>query len=113
MAHPSGLNQLVEHVKGLSLDSVAEKYPGAHPEVNPLDLYKAHLSNVLASISDIAPATVYSVVQWTQSLDKGDFVVATPALRVKGKKPDVLANELLEKARLPSPLLSGSHVASF
>ncbi|KEY71636.1 hypothetical protein S7711_08102 [Stachybotrys chartarum IBT 7711] len=92
-----GLNQLVSQVEGLTLESIGEKYPNAHPEINPYDLYRAHLADVLASISGVDRAIVWPAIQWTQGLDKGDFVLAVPALRIKGTKPDVLASEWAAK----------------
>ena len=35
--------------------------------------------------------------------EKGDLIVAVPALRVKGRKPDELAAEWSEKVRVPNP----------
>lgn len=102
MAQSNIVNQLAQKVEGLTLDGLAQKYPTAHPEINPLDLYRAHLSDVLSKISGVETSIIYPVVMWTQSLDKGDFVVAVPALRIKGKKADALAQEWAEKVRLIS-----------
>lgn len=93
MAKPAGIDQLTSLVNGLTLDSVIEKYPQAHPEINPLDLYRAHLSNVLAGISAVDTQLIYPAINWTTGLDKGDFVLAVPALRIKGEKPDALATK--------------------
>ncbi|KFG86593.1 arginyl-tRNA synthetase [Metarhizium anisopliae] len=117
MAQSNIVNQLAQKVEGLTLDSLAQKYPTAHPEINPLDLYRAHLSDVLSKISGVETSIIYPVVMWTQSLDKGDFVVAVPALRIKGKKADALAQEWAEKfpeddPLFDKPVLSG-HFMSF
>lgn len=97
MAQTAGIDQLTSLVNGLTLDAVTEKYPQAHPEINPLDLYRAHLSNVLAGISGVDSQIVYPAINWTTGLDKGDFVLAVPALRIKGQKPDALANKWAEE----------------
>lgn len=104
MAKPSGIDQLTTLVNGLSLDSIAEKYPQAHPEINPLDFYRAHLSNVLAGISGVDSQIIFPVINWTTGLDKGDFVVAVPALRIKGQKPDALATKWAEEFPTEDPL---------
>ena len=91
MAQPTAVEALMGQVKDLSLDSIHKNYPSAHPEINPLDLYRTHLSDVLSQISGVSKDIVYPAIAWTSSLDKGDFQVAVPALRVKGTKPDVLA----------------------
>lgn len=89
----SQLEQLVQKVEGLSLDAFTEKYPNCHPEINPFDLYRAHLSSVLAEITGVDTKIIYPALAWTASLDKGDLVLPAPALRIKGKKPDELAAE--------------------
>ena len=89
----SQLEQLVQKVEGLSLDAFAEKYPNCHPKINPFDLYRAHLSSVLAEITGVDTKIIYPALAWTASLDKGDLVLPAPALRIKGKKPDELAAE--------------------
>ena len=97
MAHQNTIDELAHRVDGMTLDGIVQKYPAAHPDINPLDVYRAHLSDVLSKISGVDTSIIYPVVMWTQGLDKGDFVVAVPALRIKGSKPDVLANEWAEK----------------
>lgn len=104
MAKPTGIDQLTTLVNGLSLDSIAEKYPQAHPEINPLDFYRAHLSNVLAGISGVDSQIIFPVINWTTGLDKGDFVLAVPALRIKGQKPDALATKWAEEFPTEDPL---------
>lgn len=81
----------------MSIVDITRKYPSSHPEINALDLYRAHLSDVMSKISGVEVSIIYPVVMWTQSLDKGDFVIAVPALRIKGTKPDVLASEWAAK----------------
>lgn len=99
MAKPAGIDQLTTLVNGLSLDSIAEKYPQAHPEINPLDFYRAHVSNVLAGISGVDSQIIFPAINWTTGLDKGDFVLAVPALRIKGQKPDALATKWAEEVQ--------------
>ena len=72
-------------------------YPNCHPEINPVDIYRAHLTNILADVTGVDAAIIYPALQWTQTLEKGDLVLPVPALRVKGKKPPELAAEWAEK----------------
>ncbi|KAL7909856.1 arginyl-tRNA synthetase [Trichoderma velutinum] len=118
MAKPAGLDKLTSLVNGLTLDSVAEKFPQAHPEINPLDLYRAHLSNVLAGISGVDTQIIYPAINWTTGLDKGDFVLAVPALRIKGEKPDALATKWAgefpeDDALFGKPTTSGPFMSFF
>lgn len=91
------LEQLASQVQGLSLGSIAETYPNSYPKINPLDLWRAHICNVLSGISGVSTEIISRAISWTSGLDKGDFIVAVPALRVKGAKPDVLAAEWVSK----------------
>lgn len=96
-APTAGSDQLIKLISELSLDQIRDKFPTCYPETNPVDVYRLHLTNVLEKITGVDPKIIYPAIQWTQGLDKGDVVVATPALRVKGKKPNELAEEWGEK----------------
>ncbi|KFH43410.1 Arginine--tRNA ligase, cytoplasmic-like protein [Hapsidospora chrysogenum ATCC 11550] len=104
MADSNAVEQLAGQVEGMSLDAIAQTYPNAHPEANPLDVWRAHLSNVLSKISGVDTSIIFPVIAWTQSLDKGDFIIPVPALRIKGEKPDALAVEWASKWPEDDPL---------
>lgn len=97
MSSLAGLEELAKQVKDLSLNDIAEKYPNCYPQTNPLDIYRAHLTNILYDITGVERKIIYSAIQWTNGLDKGDMIIAAPALRVKGRKPDELAKEWADK----------------
>lgn len=101
MASNAGIEHLSTYVKDLSLADISTKYPNCHPDVNPLDFYRAHLANVLHGITGVDHKIIYPNLQWTSGLDKGDFSLAAPSLRVKGKKPDELAKEWVDKVSRP------------
>lgn len=101
-----GIEELVKLTSDLQLDKIRDKYPTCYPEINPIDVYRAHLTNVLEEITGVDPQIIYNAIQWTSGLDKGDLIIAAPALRVKGKKPDELAKEWLAKVSLSSSALS-------
>ena len=105
MADPAAVEQLANEVQGLSLDSLTQTYPNAHPNVNPLDLWRAHISNVLSKISGVEPSIIFPVISWTQTLDKGDFTLPVPALRVKGAKPAELAQQWADQWPEDDPLV--------
>jgi arginyl-tRNA synthetase len=91
-----------EKLKNLSIGTPLPKYPNCYPEVNPVDIYRAHLTSILTDVTGVDAAVVYPALQWTQTLEKGDLVLPIPALRVKGKKPLELAAEWVAKVmRLP------------
>ncbi|KAG8166007.1 hypothetical protein KVR01_004559 [Diaporthe batatas] len=101
----TGIDELVKLTSSLSLDTIREKFPNCYPETNPVDVYRAHLTNVLHEVTGVDPKIIYPAIQWTQGLDKGDLIVAAPALRVRGKKPDELVKEWEEKFPADDPLV--------
>ncbi|KAK9452360.1 uncharacterized protein V1518DRAFT_411051 [Limtongia smithiae] len=79
--------------------------PALAVDSNPFDLFRAHITALLAPVSGVAPELIAPALTGTLVPDRGDFVLAVPRLRVKGRKPDELAAEWM--AALPdSPLLS-------
>ncbi|TVY17327.1 Cytoplasmic arginine--tRNA ligase [Lachnellula arida] len=88
---------LADKLKSLSLTTPLPKYANCYPEANPVDIYRAHITSILTEVTGVDAAVIYPALQWTQTLEKGDLVLPIPALRVKGKKPDELAAEWLEK----------------
>jgi arginyl-tRNA synthetase len=91
------MEQLAQKVDGMSLDEIAQAYPNCHPELNPFDFYRAHIANILTPITGVDGTIIYNALSWTSSLDKGDLILAAPALRVKGQKPDELAKQWADK----------------
>lgn len=73
-----------------------DKYPNCYPEINPVDIYRAHLTSILHEITGVEPKIIYQSLQWTQTLAHGDMVLPIPALRVKGK-PQELGEQWLAK----------------
>jgi arginyl-tRNA synthetase len=89
--------QLVDRLKSLGLSDSVDKYPNCYPDVNTVDVYRAHLTSILREITGVDPAVIYPALAWTQTLEKGDLVLPVPALRVKGRKPQELAEEWAAK----------------
>lgn len=77
-----------------------ESFPNCYPAVNPFDVYRSHLTTLLHEVTGVDKAIIYPALQWTQSSDKGDLILAAPALRIKGKKPTELAEEWVAKVGL-------------
>jgi arginyl-tRNA synthetase len=88
---------LATKLKSLSVTTPLKKYPNCYPEINPVDVYRAHLTEILTGVTGVDAAIIYPALQWTQTLEKGDLVLPVPALRVKGKKLPELAAEWVEK----------------
>jgi arginyl-tRNA synthetase len=92
--------RLFSHHKGTNLSSRSTKtmaFPNSYPSLNPVDLYREHISGILGPIVGLDPTAIYTKLQWTQTQDKGDLMLPVPALQIKGKKPQQLAAEIGEK----------------
>lgn len=64
-------------VQGLSLHSTTEqsKFPNSFPSLNPVDIYRQHIAEKLGEAAGIEPEKIYTRLQWTNTLDKGDLVL--------------------------------------
>ncbi|KAM3516252.1 hypothetical protein MY11210_000011, partial [Beauveria gryllotalpidicola] len=93
-----------------------DKLPNCFPDINPVDIYRAHITSILSDITGADKSTIYPVLQWTATLDKGDLVLAIPALRIKGK-PEDLGKQWLEKwpesPLVEKPLQNGAILSFF
>ncbi|KAI5465386.1 hypothetical protein BGZ63DRAFT_373448 [Mariannaea sp. PMI_226] len=109
-------NALATQLEALGLDKV-EKYNNCFPETNPVDIYRSHITGLMHEITGVDTSIIYPAVQWTQSLDKGDAILAVPALRVKGKKPNELSEEWVSKfpesPLVEKPIAAGPFISFF
>jgi arginyl-tRNA synthetase len=61
---------------------------------NPVDFYRQHIAERVAPILDRKDSEIQPLLAWTTTQDKGDLMLATAALRMKGKPPPELAKEI-------------------
>jgi len=101
-------SELADKLKSLDVSEPLPKYPNCFPEVNTVDIYRAHLASTLSEVTGVDATIIYPALQWTQTLEKGDLVLPVPALRVKGKKPNELAEEWVAKVIALLPLMSAN-----
>ncbi|KAL4861520.1 hypothetical protein BDV12DRAFT_203931 [Aspergillus spectabilis] len=105
-------------VESLSLHTTSEtsKFPNSFPSLNPVDIYRGHIAEKLGEAAGIDAEKIFSRLQWTNSLDKGDLVLPVPSLQIKGKKPQELCEELAAKfgeSDLVTPKALGPHLQFF
>ncbi|KAI9800017.1 MAG: hypothetical protein M1833_003546 [Piccolia ochrophora] len=116
MAEDQQVEVLTSQLAKFGVSNVT-KYPNAHPELNPVDVFRSHLTDLLAPVTGVDPKIIYPALQWTQSLEKGDLVLPVPALRVKGKKPAELATEWASKfpesPLVEAPIVAGTFIQFF
>jgi arginyl-tRNA synthetase len=93
MATEASFDNLAKQFKHLPL---VDKMPNCYPDINPVDIYRAHITSIMHDITGVDKSIIYPALQWTATVDKGDLMLAIPALRVKGK-PDDLGKQWLDK----------------
>lgn len=96
---PPSIEPLQEQLSSLGIADPLSVFPDSNPTTNPIDVYRCYIAHVLAPITGVDLALVYPALEWTQSFEKGDLILAAPRLRIKGRKPDELAKEWAEKVR--------------
>jgi arginyl-tRNA synthetase len=74
-------------------------FPNSYPSLNPTDIYRSHIAELLAPLTEKDAEFIYPKLLWTQTLDKGDLMLPIPSLqiKIKGKSPNDLAKEWAEK----------------
>lgn len=96
----AGPDYLAQLAPDLAMDNVTNSYPATQPDINLLDAYRAHLSNIFTQFSGVYKSTPYRALMWTQSLDKGDFIFALPALRIKRQCSGRASDHLAETSKI-------------
>ena len=95
--HPQShaMEDITATLNSLGLSDVPS-FENTYPARNLIDIYRSHLTHLIADITKADPKIVQSSLQWTQTMDKGDLVLPVPALRLKSK-PNVVAQEIIDK----------------
>jgi arginyl-tRNA synthetase len=91
------LEDVTKSLAAIGLKDPPPKMPDTFPELNPLDLYRSHITSIVAPLTGVSPAIVQNAIQRTVSVGMGDLVIPVAALRIKGTKPPELAAELASK----------------
>ena|SRR5277367_957516 len=76
--------------------------PSAHPDQNPLDIFRTHIAERLAPLAGVDIEAVFSGLDRSTKPETGDFVLAIPRLRIKGAKPQELGERWQAQVLLPS-----------
>lgn len=92
------MDDLTTQIKALGLDAVPQVTDVlTYPTFNQIDIFRSHIAENVASIVGVEPKIVYNALQWTMTLANGDLMLPVPALRIKGKKPDAVAQDIVSK----------------
>ncbi|KIW69376.1 arginine-tRNA ligase [Phialophora macrospora] len=79
----------------LGMEDSGNSFPPADVLTRPLDIYRAHLADILVQLTDCEPQVAYDSIQ--EPNDYGDLEVVIPRLRLKGSDPKELAFDLAQK----------------
>ncbi|KAL8858319.1 MAG: hypothetical protein Q9178_005182 [Gyalolechia marmorata] len=84
---------------------------------NPVDIYRSHISELLAPVAGKPVKDIYDRLSWTQTFDKGDLGLAVPSLRVPPKEASAKASEWSEKFPnsdlVEKPVVAGTFIQFF
>jgi arginyl-tRNA synthetase len=89
-------------------------HPGPQRETaaNPIDEYRQHVAELLSPLTGVPAHDIVPRLQTTITQDKGDLMLAVPALQIKGKKPQDLAvswaKDFPESPLVEKPVVSGT-----
>ena len=84
---------------------------------NPVDIYRSHISESLAPITDKSASEIYDRLSWTQTFDKGDLGLAVPSLKIPPKEAALKAQEWSERFPesnlVEKPVVAGTFLQFF
>ncbi|XPS74587.1 Arginine--tRNA ligase [Ascochyta lentis] len=110
------MEELTKTLKSIGLDSVPQE-PNTYPDLNPFDIYRSHITELLAEVSGVDKKIIYPTLAWTAKPENGDLQLAVPALRLKGKDLKAYAQELADKfpesPLVKKPVVTGTFVGFF
>lgn len=102
------LDRLQAKLNALDVETPIPSFDNTEVLVNPIDVYRSYLANLLAALVESDRQLVYDSIQWTNNLANGDLLLVIPKLRLKGVKPADMAKDLSAKVREGLPLSSNS-----
>lgn len=97
------MDELTSSLSNLGINPSLPHYPGANPLVNPIDIYRSYLTEILVHLTEADANRIYPALQRPKTVDKGDLVLAVPQLRIQNAKPADLATSLVEKVPRSPP----------
>jgi arginyl-tRNA synthetase len=89
----AGLEQWLEclSISGLNIGTIE-----ADPLINPLDICRSSLAQILSDLTACDIQDAFKSIQWPNNIYNGDLSVTIPRLR-PGCKPEELSAELVDK----------------
>ncbi|KAF2438472.1 arginyl-tRNA synthetase [Karstenula rhodostoma CBS 690.94] len=84
---------LTGKLKALGIDQLPAE-PNTYPALNPYDLYRSHVAELLSKSTGIDSKIIYPALQRTVKTEHGDLQMAAAALRQKRKDMKEFAQEI-------------------
>lgn len=107
---------LAQTLATLGLDSVPQE-PNTYPALNPFDVYRSHITELLSQVSGVDKKVIYPTLAWTAKPEHGDLQLAVPALRLKKKDMKAFAQELAdqfpESPLVKKPVVTNTSIGFF
>ncbi len=110
------MEDLTNTLATLGLDKVPQE-PNTYPALNPFDIYRSHITELLSSVSGVDKQIIYPTLAWTAKPEHGDLQLAVPALRQKKKDMKAFAQELAdafpESPLVKKPIVTNTSIGFF
>lgn len=110
------MEDLTSTLSKLGLDKVPQE-PNTYPNLNPFDIYRSHITELLSSVSGVDKKIIYPTLAWTAKPEHGDLQLAVPALRQKKKDMKAFAQELAdafpESPLVKKPIVTNTSIGFF
>lgn len=110
------MEDLTNTLATLGLDKVPQE-PNTYPALNPFDVYRSHITELLSSVSGVDKQIIYPTLAWTAKPEHGDLQLAVPALRQKKKDMKAFAQELAdafpESPLVRKPIVTNTSIGFF
>lgn len=98
------LESLATRLSTLGILAPSKWLPNTFPAHNVVDVLRTEVATKLLAVSGVDVETIVPALDWPSTMDKGDLILAVPRLRVKGAKPQELAEQWALKLE-PSGIL--------
>ena len=72
-------------------------HEGSSPDTNIVDFMRNYIAQELHRISNVDTSLIFSALEWTNKLEKGDLLLPVPRLRIQKANPKELATSWAEQ----------------
>ncbi|KAK2768236.1 hypothetical protein FQN54_000088 [Arachnomyces sp. PD_36] len=88
------IENLESLLQTLSVEPPVPHFPRADITNNPIDIYRCFIADAIVKLVGCDRDAAFDSIQWTSSIANGDLVIVAPRLKLKGAKPQELAQKI-------------------